>query len=63
LPGGAVNFNLVKQDKNGEVLMTNTQVGIVSWGPIGCHHRALPKVFTRVSEIADWVKETVCARK
>jgi hypothetical protein len=59
-------LNLVKQDKNGEVL-TNIQVGISSWDrsrfpPYKCYHRAFPNGFTRVSEIADWVKETVCAR-
>jgi hypothetical protein len=53
---------LVKQDKNGEVL-TNIQVGIVSRGFPKCYHRAFPNIFTRVSEVADWVKETVCARK
>jgi hypothetical protein len=54
---------LVKQDKNGEVL-TNIQVGISSWFLANkCYHRAFPNGFTRVSEIADWVKETVCARK
>jgi secreted trypsin-like serine protease len=58
--GGAVN--LVKSGKNGDEL-TNIQVGIVSWGYYKCYHRAFPNVFTRVSEIADWVKETVCARK
>jgi secreted trypsin-like serine protease len=46
---------------NGEP--SNTQVGIVSWGVVGCYHQAFPSVFTRVSEVADWVKETVCARK
>jgi hypothetical protein len=60
LPGAPLN--LVKQDKNGEV-HTNIQVGISSWRYEKCYHRAFPNVFTRVSEIADWVKETVCARK
>jgi hypothetical protein len=60
LTGGALN--LVKQDKNGEVL-TNIQVGITSWVFKKCYHRGFPNAFTRVSEVADWVKETVCARK
>jgi hypothetical protein len=53
---------LVKQDKNGEVL-TNIQVGVFNWIYFKCYHRAFPNGYTRVSEIADWVKETVCARK
>jgi hypothetical protein len=28
-----------------------------------CYHRAFPNGFTRVSEVSDWVKETVCAHK
>ncbi|KAL7505361.1 hypothetical protein ACHAXN_003212 [Cyclotella atomus] len=52
---------LVLLEPNGEP--SNTQVGIVSWGVVGCYHPLLPSVFTRVSEVADWVKETVCARK
>ncbi|KAL3784556.1 hypothetical protein HJC23_010680 [Cyclotella cryptica] len=38
------------------------QVGIVSWGIIGCVDPRFPSVFTRVSEVADWVKDTVCER-
>ena len=52
---------LVLLEPNGEP--SNTQVGIVSWGVVGCYHPLLPSVFTRVSEVADWVKETVCTRK
>ncbi|KAL3771001.1 hypothetical protein ACHAWO_003316 [Cyclotella atomus] len=46
---------------NGEP--SNTQVGIVSWGVLGCYHQSLPSVFTRVSEVADWAKETECTQK
>ena len=49
-------------DPESEGGISNVQVGIVSWG-IGCGFKAFPGVYTRVSEVADWVKETVCARK
>ena len=39
------------------------QVGIVSWGRGGCGNPTFPDVFTRVSSVACWVVETVCARK
>ncbi|KAL3774333.1 hypothetical protein ACHAWO_009280 [Cyclotella atomus] len=58
--GGALN--LLKSDKEGGG-PTNIQVGIVSWGYNYCYRTDKPGVYTRVSEIADWVKETVCARK
>jgi hypothetical protein len=58
--GGALN--LIKSGKNGDEL-TNIQVGIMSWLYSRCYRKDKPNVFTRVSEIADWVKETVCARK
>jgi hypothetical protein len=58
--GGALN--LLKSDKEGGG-PTNIQVGIVSWGYNYCYRADKPDVYTRVSEIADWVKETVCARK
>ncbi|KAL7476221.1 hypothetical protein ACHAW6_002096 [Cyclotella cf. meneghiniana] len=42
------------------------QVGIVSWGVLRCASnkwsKSYPSVFTRVSEVIDWVKDTVCAR-
>jgi hypothetical protein len=58
--GGALN--LIKSGKNGDEL-TNIQVGIMSWLYSRCYRKDKHNVFTRVSEIADWVKETVCARK
>ena len=39
------------------------QVGIVSWGGTRkCYDPRFPSVFTRISDVADWVKGTVCAR-
>jgi secreted trypsin-like serine protease len=41
------------------------QVGIVSWGlgngDLICANPEYPGVYTRVSAVADWIKETVCA--
>ncbi|KAL3794569.1 hypothetical protein HJC23_008025 [Cyclotella cryptica] len=38
------------------------QVGIVSWGNGKCADDRFPGVYTRVSAVADYVKDTVCAR-
>eukprot|EP00956_Cyclotella_meneghiniana_P003679 scaffold4471_cov68-Cyclotella_meneghiniana.AAC.6 len=57
--GGALTLTKPESEGGG---VSNVQVGIVSWG-IGCGYKAYPGVYTRVSEVADWVKETVCARK
>ena len=44
------------------LLDSNIQVGIVSFGSWKCYDHRFPNGFTRVSEVADWVKETVCAK-
>ena len=41
---------------------TNVQVGIVSFGAGSCYNHRFPNGFARVSEVADWVKETVCSK-
>ena len=39
------------------------QVGIISWmGTRMCYDPRFPSVYTRVSNVVDWVKDTVCAR-
>eukprot|EP00804_Cyclotella_cryptica_P004860 CCRYP_004938-RA/>CCRYP_004938-RA protein AED:0.09 eAED:0.08 QI:0/0/0/0.66/1/1/3/0/387 len=38
------------------------QVGIVGGGPRKCARPSFPGIYTRVSEVADWVKDSVCAR-
>ena len=42
---------------------SNVQVGIMSFlYSFKCHSRHFPNGFTRVSEVADWVKDTVCSK-
>eukprot|EP00804_Cyclotella_cryptica_P014645 CCRYP_012681-RC/>CCRYP_012681-RC protein AED:0.17 eAED:0.17 QI:396/1/1/1/0.5/0/3/0/367 len=38
------------------------QVGIVSFGLGGCASPEFPGVYTRVSSVAEWVQQSVCAR-
>lgn len=39
------------------------QVGISSWmANRKCYDPRFPNVFTRISDVADWVKDTVCSR-
>ena len=53
---------LGKGEPDGGPITPVVQVGIVSWANGGCANHRFPGVYTRVSEIADWVKDTVCAR-
>jgi hypothetical protein len=52
---------LVKTDQGGEE-PSNVQVGIASFLDSSVN-ASYPNGFTRVSEVVDWVKETVCERK
>ena len=56
-----VPLTLTKPESEGGGV-SNIQVGITSWGG-PCGSKGYPGVYTQVSEVADWVKETVCARK
>lgn len=58
--GGPLNLVKTEQEGGGP---SNLQVGIVSFGHDDGYHANYPNVFTRVSEVVDWVKETVCERK
>lgn len=52
---------LGKDESEGGPLTPVVQVGIASWGK-GCADHRFPSVFTRISDVADWVKDSVCAR-
>jgi trypsin len=39
---------------------TDLQVGIVSWGPALCASDVLPGVYTRISQVYDWIQSEVC---
>jgi trypsin len=39
---------------------TDLQVGIVSWGPTLCASDVVPGVYTRVSQVYDWIQSEVC---
>jgi secreted trypsin-like serine protease len=51
--------------KDGGPQFPVVQVGIVSWGTtsdsVPCNSSEYPRVVTRVSSIASWIKETVCS--
>jgi hypothetical protein len=52
---------LVLGKPEGGPLTPVVQVGIASWA-YGCADHRYPSVFTRISDVAEWVKDTVCAR-
>ena len=45
---------LVVQREDGSYFLS----GIVSWG-IGCGQWSLPGIYARVSEVRDWIQETM----
>ena len=52
---------LGKDEPEGGPLTPAVQVGIASWAKF-CADDRYPSIFTRISDVADWVKDTVCAR-
>jgi len=52
---------LGKGEPEGGPLTPAVQVGIASWAK-ACADDRYPSVFTRISDVADWVKDTVCSR-
>lgn len=51
-------------DSGGPIFTENgdgsvTQVGVVSWGD-GCAEANKPGVYSRISGVSDWIKDTVC---
>lgn len=52
---------LGKGEPEGGPLTPVVQVGIASWAK-ACADDRYPSVFTRISDVADWVKDTVCSR-
>jgi secreted trypsin-like serine protease len=53
---------LGKGEREGAPQSPVVQVGIVSGGPLKCARPTFPGIYTRVSEVADWVKDTVCTQ-
>ncbi|KAL7480010.1 hypothetical protein ACHAW6_005724 [Cyclotella cf. meneghiniana] len=50
------------ESAGGGPLSPVVQVGIVSHGNFKCVNPRFPNVYTRVSKVADWIKDTVCNR-
>ncbi|KAL7503206.1 hypothetical protein ACHAWX_000573 [Stephanocyclus meneghinianus] len=50
------------ESAGGGPLSPVVQVGIVSWAISECVDPRFPNVYTRVSKVADWIKDTVCNR-
>jgi len=59
---GGVPLVLGKGGQDGGPQSPVVQVGIFSWVTRRCTDHRFPDGFTRVSKVADWVKDTVCQR-